>query len=441
MNLLLLVRLFFTTEMEANKDSAEECRDRGAEALRSNQYKRAVKLLKMSLSLYPLPGVKALLSQAERKLAEEGKSSGDNPQPSSSFSGRNSTASKTASSNSMNNNNASTASTSTNETNGRSYTSEQAKIVREILQAKNLNSSGIKPHYRVLGVPENANEAQLKKAYRKLAIKIHPDKNSAPQSDEAFKAVGLAYATLSDPQKREIYDRFGEEDPDQRGGGGGGGGYPAGFRRGGRHGEPSPEDIFNMFFGGGMGPGGMGGMGGPGFRVYTTGNGFQFHTGMPGQRRRQQQQDPPNPMQQLLQFLPIFIIMVLSFLNFDSEPSNYSTTTNQYFSLTYKPPHIHALHTRIVTVKDIPFYVSDKFLRTYARDRYQLAQVERMVEKSYQKYLRKECQEQKNYKETLEKNAMSTKDEKEMNKARLFQLTRCEELEDLFGVLHQKKRR
>lgn len=392
----------------------------------------------MSLGLYPLPGVKALLAQAERKLAEE--SSGI-PRTNSTASTSSNTSSNRTSTSQTTNTNTST----TNQSNGRSYTPEQEKIVKEILQAKEQKSSGIKPHYRVLGVPENATDAQLKKAYRKLAVKIHPDKNSHPQSDEAFKAVGLAYATLSDPEKRQIYDRFGEEDPDQRGGGGPGGGFRGGgFRRGG---EPSPEDIFNMFFGG-MPPGGMGGgFGGPGFRVYSTGNGFQFNNmgGRPRQRgqQQQQQQQPINPFQQLMQFLPIIMIMVLSFLNFDGDSS--AATTTQYFSLTYNPPHVNPVKTRLTNVKDIPFYVSDKFLRTYARDRYQLAQVERMVEKTYQKYLRTECQNQQNYKQSLEHNAeykkglSETDRERELLKAKRFQLTRCEELEELFGDLYRKR--
>jgi DnaJ family protein B protein 12 len=185
-------------------------------------------------------------------------------------------------------------------------------------------------------VQENATENDLKKAYRKLALKLHPDKNSAPHADEAFKAVGLAYATLSDPQKRTIYDRYGEEDPDNRGGGGAAaraGGVP--FRRGQ---EVSPEEIFNMFFGGGM-PTGGGGM--PGFHVYSNGFGggfggpqFRQQQQARGQRARAQpEQDPPAVgLGSLIQLLPFLIIMLLSFFNSNGGESG--STGNRYFSLT-----------------------------------------------------------------------------------------------------------
>lgn len=81
------------------------------------------------------------------------------------------------------------------------------EVVNRVLHAKQGGRGG---HYRVLQVPEDATEAQIKTAYRKLSLKVHPDKNAAPQAAEAFKAVGLAYATLSDTQKRLIYDRYGE---------------------------------------------------------------------------------------------------------------------------------------------------------------------------------------------------------------------------------------
>lgn len=277
-------------------------------------------------------------------------------------------------------------------------------------------------------------------------MKLHPDKNSAPKADEAFKAVGLAYATLSDTQKRRIYDVSGEEDPDNRGGGGGG------MRRGGGanmhfHGqEVSPEDIFNMFFGGGMQGGGMGGMGGPGFRVYSSGFGPGFGAAnmrqQQQQRRRQQQQNqqPDHPLGQLLQFLPLLLIMALSFFNMPGDTNSMGGSTgggNRYFSLTPVKPHINPLSTRLTKVKDIPYYVSDSFLRTVARDRYQLSQVERMVERSYSTYLIDECKNQKAYKRKLEilstkKNINDVEKSNLVKKANGFVLSRCMELEDLF---------
>ncbi|MCI4394766.1 hypothetical protein PGIGA_G00172460 [Pangasianodon gigas] len=94
--------------------------------------------------------------------------------------------------------------------------------------------------YDVLGVKPRASPEELKKAYRKLALKYHPDKN--PAEGEKFKQISQAYEVLSDAQKREVYDRGGEA-AIKEGGNGGGGGGGGGFS--------SPMDIFDMFFGGG----------------------------------------------------------------------------------------------------------------------------------------------------------------------------------------------
>jgi molecular chaperone DnaJ len=110
-------------------------------------------------------------------------------------------------------------------------------------------------YYEILGVPRDADDAAIKKAYRKLALQFHPDRNAGDASAEAkFKEAAEAYQVLSDAQKRATYDRFGHQG--LRGGGGGGGAGP-GFQ--------NAEEIFSQFgdifgdifgFSGGRGRGG-----------------------------------------------------------------------------------------------------------------------------------------------------------------------------------------
>lgn len=98
-------------------------------------------------------------------------------------------------------------------------------------------------YYEVLGVDRNATPEEIKKAYRRLARKYHPDVNKEPDAEEKFKEVKEAYEVLSDDNKRAHYDRFGHVDPNEGFGGGAGAG---GFEDFGGFG-----DIFDMFFGGG----------------------------------------------------------------------------------------------------------------------------------------------------------------------------------------------
>ena len=93
-----------------------------------------------------------------------------------------------------------------------------------------------KDYYEVLGVSKSASEADIKKAFRKLAIKYHPDKNrdNPKAAEEKFKEINEAYTVLSDPNKREQYDRFGP-DAFQNGNASGAGGFGGfgGFGQGG----------------------------------------------------------------------------------------------------------------------------------------------------------------------------------------------------------------
>lgn len=114
-------------------------------------------------------------------------------------------------------------------------------------------------YYEVLGVNKNATDEELKKAYRKLAKKYHPDANpnNKEEAESKFKEVNEAYENLSDPQKRRMYDQFGTTDPQGFGGGAGGpfggqDGYYS-YTSSGFDDFGDLGDIFSSFFGGGFG--------------------------------------------------------------------------------------------------------------------------------------------------------------------------------------------
>src|SRR6202035_4637794 len=94
-------------------------------------------------------------------------------------------------------------------------------------------------YYAILGVPRDADEATIKKAFRRLARELHPDVSSHdPQAEEKFKEAAEAYEVLSDPERRATYDRYGREGLRS-------GGYAPNFE-----GFGSVGDIFDAFFGG-----------------------------------------------------------------------------------------------------------------------------------------------------------------------------------------------
>ncbi|KAJ7170858.1 hypothetical protein C8R43DRAFT_981315 [Mycena crocata] len=155
-------------------------------------------------------------------------------------------------------------------------------------------------YYKLLGVSKDANDAEIKSAYKKMALKWHPDRNNgSEESSKKFKEISEAFEVLSDSNKRAVYDQFGEEGlksggppPGQGGGpgfsgfsgfpgGGGGGGNTFTFTTGGPGGASGgfspgdPNKIFEHIFGssGFSGFGNMGGMGGPsGFGNMGGGN-------------------------------------------------------------------------------------------------------------------------------------------------------------------------
>ncbi|CAH1113052.1 unnamed protein product [Psylliodes chrysocephalus] len=102
-----------------------------------------------------------------------------------------------------------------------------------------------KDYYKILGIHKGANDDEIKKAYRKLALQFHPDKNKSPEAEEKFKEVAEAYEVLSDKKKRDIYDAYGEEG--LKGGVPSGAGFDGGHFTYTFHGDP--RATFAQFFG------------------------------------------------------------------------------------------------------------------------------------------------------------------------------------------------
>ncbi|EDO16754.1 hypothetical protein Kpol_526p6 [Vanderwaltozyma polyspora DSM 70294] len=225
-----------------------------------------------------------------------------------------------------------------------SYTEEQERVALEVLSKERHD------FYNVLKVERSSDETEIKKSYRKLAIKLHPDKNPHPKASEAFKVINRAFEVLSDNEKREIFDRIGR-DPDDRGVSssasgfnGAQPGFPSDFenmffrRQFNQGGHAAPEDIFDFLFnmnGGGSpfgGPFGGSPFGGAttfsfgpgGYRVYTNGPGghpFAQRQRQRQQQRQQQQQQPERNdfyenIRILLPFLILFVVPLLERLLF-----------------------------------------------------------------------------------------------------------------------------
>ncbi|EJD07708.1 DnaJ-domain-containing protein [Fomitiporia mediterranea MF3/22] len=312
--------------MESNKDEALKCLAISQRHCNSGNYPAARRFAEKSLSLFPTPEATKLLQRIAdlESEAPPETSSSAGPSGSTTSAETHPSASGTRHRHANANTDASTSSSQSipngnvggSKQEKRDYTPEQEAIVKRIRTCK------VTEYYEIMSLKRDCTETEVKKAYRKLALQLHPDKNNAPGADEAFKMVSKAFQIVSDEEKRAAYDRYGS-DPESRFGGmssaaGGSPGFAGGpFGAGSFEGELSPEDLFNMFFGGG---GGMGGspFGGPGVFTASFGPGgfrtTRVHMG--GRRAQPQQREGDMPVRTLLaQLAPLIILFLFTFLS------------------------------------------------------------------------------------------------------------------------------
>ncbi|KAI9912155.1 hypothetical protein PsorP6_009089 [Peronosclerospora sorghi] len=363
--------------MEMNKGEAEKCLEIGKKQMRLGNWQKAIKFFEKSRRMYPLPGVEAMCDFAKAEIEKAATRSAQSSSPRGGGASTAGVRHRAAS--------AATPSRSPSMESSRPYTAEQLHMVRKIKTCKS--------HYEVLGVAQHATEKEVKKAYRKLALKLHPDKNSAPGAEDAFKAVGKAFAVLSDPEKRSHYDRYGNDAPIQE--------QQAGRRN---DDDITPEDIFNMFFGGSFRP-----------RARRP---QQPHGPQP-------QQEPRGGMATLVQFLPLLLIFLMSLLSVPSNPEMpFSLSRTQEF-------HVQRVTQMNNVVKGIPYYVGSDFEQRYTTNWRDLAGVEQMVEQAYVARLAENCDNLKLRQKRMiyrARNSHSEDRESAMREALAMKMPPCDEL-------------
>eukprot|EP01059_Diplonema_ambulator_P005248 TRINITY_DN149_c3_g1_i2.p1 TRINITY_DN149_c3_g1~~TRINITY_DN149_c3_g1_i2.p1 ORF type:complete len:272 (+),score=42.70 TRINITY_DN149_c3_g1_i2:66-881(+) len=248
-----------------------------------------------------------------------------------------------------------------------------------------------KDYYARLGVGRDASVEEVKRCYKRMAVKLHPDKNTLPRAEEAFKAIGQANAVLTDPQKRRIYDQVGEEG--LTGEGGRRGGYTA----------QQPEDLFDLF---------------------DILRGFQ-----PPPRRHQRHAPRPREPNGFIHFmnsLPILVLLLFYILS----GMGLDTTDTVPYSL--KEDYERG-YTELRVTGDwakVPYYVRPSFRRDYAGNRRAIKEIDDSVFKAYKGMLLKNCRKEKAHRDSLIQKAGLYSNADEMLEKN-YELPSCKELSAL----------
>lgn len=263
---------------------------------------------------------------------------------------------------------------------GKQYTSEQMQLVQRILRTKD--------YYDILEVPKNANEEVAKKAYRKLALKLHPDKNGAPGADEAFKKLSKAFQCLTDPEKKQVYDTYGDEER-----------MPQQQRHHYQQDFMTPEDLFAAFFGGGP----------------------AFHQHHHGPRHRHHHDDGQMQRVQIFQALPVLLLVLLTLA------SNFAAKDGGS-KFSFQPNNAYR-NERSTATLNVAYYVTDDFEEHYNEGTRNLAEFDRQVEIYHIRSLHSDCdyQEKTQYKKVLA--AKRRGSQEDLQAARNHPRPACKELE------------
>ncbi|CAB1315971.1 unnamed protein product [Coregonus sp. 'balchen'] len=244
----------------------------------------------------------------------------------------------------------------------KTYTEDQRQGVLRIKKCKDF--------YEILGVPKDSSDEDLKKAYRKLALKFHPDKNCAPGATDAFKAIGNAYAVLSNAEQRNIH-------------------------------------VYTN-------------------RGATYSNFYQPRRRRAYERREEEVEEnrsPQNTFTAFLQLLPVLVLILISVVT-------QLMATNPPYSLFYKPA-MGLVVSRETQNMGVPYYVDKGFQKEYHGE--SLEELEKTIESDYIEHLQSTCWKEKQQKSDLANLAQLYRDDRLKAKAESLKLDNCDKLYRFVG--------
>lgn len=402
-----------------NADEAQKCIDIANRKLAAGDVQGATKFATKAAALHDSPSVQSLLQKIAKTPTKSSDASGT-----SSSRAPNGSAETTAQRPAVNREHTQPK---------REFTPDQEAIVKRVRKCSHT------AFYEILAIKKESSDGEVKKAYRKLALQLHPDKNGAPGADEAFKMVSRAFQILSDEGKREQFDRYGA-DPDSRqpvpNGFGGGQNYGrgGGMQQGNMFGEEiNADDLFNMFFGGAMGglggQGGFGGspfvsFGGPGVRVHHFGGGGNRRAAGGAGAGGQAQGGGQANWVQLLPLIVLFGFSVLSSL-FQSGESIFGSSTPSY-SFENKTPYTSV---RFTPTHKVPYWVNPTQVQSVSAQT--MAQLDKKAEVAFVRSLRENCEWEYQDRERRKNEAYGffSVDKKAYNAAKNMHLPNCERLQ------------
>nr|XP_055032382.1 dnaJ homolog subfamily B member 14 [Misgurnus anguillicaudatus] len=368
--------------MEGNRDEAEKCINIAIRALDDGNKDKAFKFLNKAEKLYPTQKAKVLL---EALLRNDNNTAGNGRKRANGTEPQTQTRHETEKQDSDS---------------IKGFTKEQAEGVQKIKRCKD--------YYEVLGSSKDATDEELKKAYRKLALKFHPDKNHAPGATEAFKKIGNAYAVLSNPDKRRQYDEYGGNEPSSPSQSSHGGfDFHRGFEA-----DITPEDLFNMFFGGVF----------PSQNTHTFANGRAQYSHQTNQTRGERAEERGDGgFSMFIQLMPIVVLILVSVL------SQLLVSTPPY-SL-YSRPSTGQTVRRQTENLHVDYYVNRDFKSEYKGSA--LQKIEKSVEEDYVSNVRNSCWKERQTKTDLLYAAKVYRDDRLRRKAELMTMENCKELDRL----------